>query len=150
MKLYVASSWRNPHQPNVVKWFKAWGYDVYDFRQPVPGDNGFHWSEVDHDWQNWTLRRYVEQLNHPIAESGFGKDFNAMKWADACLLVLPCGRSAHLEAGWFVGQGKPCVVYSPSEVDVVPELMYKMCTGIVDTLSAAHGIFQPLFVGAKI
>jgi hypothetical protein len=41
---------------------------------------------------------------------------------------MPCGRSAHLEAGYFVGAGKPLyiVIYDPCE----PELMYKMATQI--------------------
>ena len=28
------------------------------------------------------------------------------RWDDTFVLVLPCGRSAHLELGWAVGQGK--------------------------------------------
>ena len=28
---------------------------------------------------------------------------------------MPCGRSAHLEAGWSVGQGKPTCFFFPTE-----------------------------------
>ncbi len=46
-------------------------------------------------------------------------------WADACVLLLPCGRSAHLELGWFVGQGKAtCILHSHEMME--PELMSKM------------------------
>ena len=53
-KIYVASSWRNERQPILVEILRANGHEVYDFRNPKEGDNGFHWSEIDEDWQQWT------------------------------------------------------------------------------------------------
>jgi hypothetical protein len=38
MRVYVASSWRNPWQPNVVGLLRSLGHKVYDFREPIPGD----------------------------------------------------------------------------------------------------------------
>ena len=70
-------------------------------------------------------------LKHPIAEEGFYLDFSAMEWADACVLVLPAGRSANIEAGWFVGAGKLLIVYIPEPIE--PDLMYKMADKIVTT-----------------
>ena len=29
---------------------------------------GFQWSDIDHNWQNWTTEQYREALNHPIAQ----------------------------------------------------------------------------------
>lgn len=80
-KIYVASSWRNSHQPAVVQALRADGHDVYDFRNPAPGD------------------------------------------CDCCVLVLPCGRSAHLELGYAIGAGKPTFILL---AEGEPELMYKM------------------------
>lgn len=105
-RIYLASSWRNPAQPAMVASLRERGHDVYDFRHPRYGDNGFHWSEIDDDWRRWTAGAYIHALGDPIAERGFHSDFDAMKWADTCVLLLPCGRSAHLEAGWFVGNGR--------------------------------------------
>jgi len=51
MSIYVASSWRNTHQPSVVAALREAGHDVYDFRNPRPGDHGFHWSMIDPDWK---------------------------------------------------------------------------------------------------
>jgi len=87
-------------QADVVKALHLDGHLVYDFKNPRPGDCGFSWSEIDPQWQKWTAKQYVAVLDHPIAKRGFASDFNAMKWADTFLLVLPCGRSAHLELGW--------------------------------------------------
>jgi len=127
MKIYVASSWRNDHQPAVVKSLQAVGHDIYDFRHPSPENDGFHWSEIDEFWQDWLPDQYFDSLKHPLAVNGFRFDMDAMEWADACVLVMPCGRSAHLELGWFVGQGKrTCILHDPHD-PVEPELMAKMC-----------------------
>lgn len=127
-KIYVASSWRNKFQPEVVQELKNEGFEVYDFRNPKEGDNGFAWSDIDPDWENWSTKEYAEALKHPIAQAGFDNDFNAMKWADTCVMVLPCGRSANTEAGWMKGMGKEVYVLSPTKQE--PELMYKIYDGI--------------------
>ena len=38
--------------------------------------------------------------------------------------MLPCGRSAHTEAGWMKGSGKKVIVYIPEMQEA--ELMYKL------------------------
>lgn len=129
MKIYVASSWRNQHQPGVVEFLRNLSHDVYDFRNPTEGDGGFHWKEIDGGWKNWSTAGYLHALTHPIAESGFAKDMNALKACEACVLVGPCGRSAHLEFGWAVGAGRKTVIYLPEEQE--PELMYKMAAAVV-------------------
>ncbi len=48
-----------------------------------------------------------------------------MQWAEVGVMVMPCGRSAHLEAGYFVGARKPLLIILS---DAEPELMYKMGT----------------------
>jgi hypothetical protein len=110
MRIYVASSWRNPHQPDVVKALRAAGHEVYDFRNPGPGKRGFAWSELDPDWLSWDAARYREALRHPVAQAGFASDHGGMEWADAFVMVLPCGRSAHLELGWACGRGKRTMI----------------------------------------
>ena len=71
-------------------------------------------------------------MNHPLAEKQFQADLKALEWADACVLVLPCGRSAHTEAGWMAGRGKKVVVYIPKMEE--PELMYKLFDEVVGSL----------------
>ncbi len=136
-KIYVASSWRNTAQPEIVKALHFDGHSVYDFKNPRPGDCGFHWSAIDPKWQDWTPAQYRDALDHPIAKSGFASDFNAMKWADTFLLVLPCGRSAHLELGWACGQGKQTLILLDK---MEPELMTKMVDHICTTLNECREI----------
>lgn len=122
MKIYLASSWRNQYQTAALASLRSYGYEVYDFKNPAPGNNGFGWRQtIDRPIQ--TAADLIEALGHPRAQQGFEFDFRAMKWADVCVLLLPCGNSAHLEAGWFAGQGKPVAVLCPELRE--PELMYK-------------------------
>lgn len=133
-RVYVASSWRNDIQPAVVAACRAAGHEAYDFRNPRPGDHGFHWSEIDHAWKTWNRETYRNALAHPVAEAGFASDWNAMEWADSCILVMPCGRSAHIEAGYFRGAGKRLVILL---ADGEPELMYKMADHLALTVDEA-------------
>lgn len=133
MRIYVASSWRNDRQPQVVASLREHGHEVYDFKNPTENDKGFHWSEIDSKWNQWTLSEYLSGLSHPLAVSGFNRDWKAMQWASCCVLVLPCGRSAHLEAGWFVGNGKPLLILTDK---IEPELMYKMADSIHENIES--------------
>lgn len=136
-RIYVASSWRNPHQPAVVADLRSDGHEVYDFRNP-PNGTGFGWKEIDPSWQSWTAEQYRNHLlTHPRAAQGYLSDFRAMEWADTCVLVLPCGRSAHLEGGWFAGRGKRLLILTRDGEE--PELMALManaiCTNIDELLT---------------
>lgn len=109
----------------VIQRLREDGHEVYDFKNPAPGNTGFAWSELDPDWLNWTPEQFIEHLEDPIARDGFKLDFEAMQGADVCVLLLPCGRSAHLEAGWFIGKGRFVAVLLDT-VGFEPELMYKL------------------------
>ena len=122
-KIYVASSWRNEDQQSVVTALKDVGHEVYDFKHPSVGDDGFHWSQIDSEWKSWTSKKLQLNLDHPIASNGFDSDFKSMEWADTCIYVLPCGRSASLEAGWFIGRGILSICLLD---DGEPDLMYKL------------------------
>jgi hypothetical protein len=51
---------------------------------------------------------------------------SALDWCDTCVLVLPCGRSAHLELGYAIGQAKTTAILHHPEQHMEPELMSKM------------------------
>ena len=132
MRIYVASSWRNVWFPEVVEALRGAGHDVYDFRNPPDGGTGFRWSDVDEGWLEWTPQQYRDNLEHPLAERQFANDIRAMEECDVCVLLLPCGRSAHTEAGWFAGNGKKVFLYIPERQE--PELMYKLFNGVCCSL----------------
>jgi len=139
MRIYVASSWRNQFQQEVVSLLRAEGYEVYDFRgegtgwgDGSAGPSGFAWSEVDPQWQSWPedIPRYLRGLKHPRAVEGFNRDMDALLRCDACILVNPCGQSAHAELGWACGDGKATAVYCPAIRE--PDLMVKMADLVTD------------------
>lgn len=130
--IYIASSWRNKYYPEVIKRLHQEGFPMYDFRNPPHGDTGFHWTDVDENAPNWTFEEYEKGLSHPLAERQFAADLEALQQADTCVLVLPCGRSAHTEAGWMAGAGKRVIAYVPEMVE--PELMYKLFDRVVGSL----------------
>lgn len=134
LKIYVASSWRNAEHPAVVAALRAEGHEVYDFRNPAPGNTGFKWAAIDPDWLNWTPEQFIlRALPHPISQDGFAHDKGALDWCDTCVLVLPCGRSAHLEAGYAAGQGKR-VIFLLRPDGFEPELMYLLGSGCVASM----------------
>jgi hypothetical protein len=128
-RIYAASSWLNPYQQSIVQLLRGVGHEVYDFKNPFNGRPGFAWSEIDSNWQSWSAKKYRDVLTtSPIAAAGYVSDLRAMEWADTCLLILPCGRSAHLEAGWFTGRGKRCLILTRDGEE--PELMALLATDI--------------------
>jgi hypothetical protein len=142
--IYVASSWRNMMQQATVHTLRAAGFEVYDFRNP-PNGAGFGWEQIGlehsaslHDDITKVLDvsytdDFLESLQHPRAIEGFNADMDALKNCDICVLVLPCGKSAHLELGWAAGAGKRTCIYA-TEVVITPELMYKVCDHIAPNM----------------
>lgn len=140
LRIYVASSWRNlAIYPTVVNRLREDGYEVYDFKNPGEGKRGFGWGEIalawgqerDH-WKKWTTQEYLQALEHPIAQQGFKNDMDALQACEVCVLVLPCGRSAHLEAGWASGAGKKTLVLWNEGEEA--ELMNRMHHGVYGSL----------------
>lgn len=131
-KIYVASSWRNKFQPEVVSILRKNSHSVYDFRNP-PNNSGFGWEALEIGDKPWSVETYKRALNHPIACQGYLADMRGMIWADVCVLVLPCGRSAHLEGGWFAGNGKRLIILTQDGEE--PELMALMATDICSKMT---------------
>lgn len=139
-RVYVASSWRNQYQPAVVKDLLVNNHEVYDFRNP-PGKAGFQWKDVEEGWQSWSMEQYRRLLQtHRDAAFGFVADYRGMQWADTCLLVLPCGRSAHLEAGYFNGASKRLIILIPEPIE--PDLMYLMAQHICLSMEEVLKVLQ--------
>ena len=86
------------------------------------------------DWED--VEEYLRMIEHPRAIEGFHADFDAMQRADTFVMVLPCGKSAHLELGWAIGAGKRTAILLEDPVE--PELMYRcadyLATSLFDLL----------------
>lgn len=106
MNIYVASSWRNQLQPQIVEDLRSFGHTVYDFRNTKEGGGAFNWDAIDPRWEHWNNAQFLEALYHPLAVEAFENDIDALQRADAVVMVMPCGDSSHLELGYAVGVGK--------------------------------------------
>lgn len=145
MKIYVASSWRNKQQQELVRLLREDGHDVYDFRNQ---ESAFSWSQIASWWRNWTARDFIEALSHPLARRGYASDMRALTDCNLCILLLPCGRSAHLELGFASGRGTKTAILMDNGYE--PELTYLMADYIcttTDELRAWIKNFSPFTYG---
>jgi hypothetical protein len=141
MRIYLATSWRNTDQGRALGLLREVGHDVYDFKNPAPGSQGFSWSEIDPNWRKWTADEYRRGLQHPIAERGYGHDIRALRACEACVLLLPSGRSASFELGYAMGNGaKGYVVQIDGGIE--PELMYRDAE-ILTSFEELREVFRP-------
>lgn len=126
MNFYIIGSLRNPEVPRVAAALRAEGHDAYDdWYSPGP--------EADDHWQAYEAQRgrsYIEALNGWHAKHVFEDDKKHIDAADAGVLVLPAGRSAHLEAGYLVGRGRPVYILLPAEPDRY-DIMYRFATAVL-------------------
>ena len=126
MKIYVASSWKNKHQPEVVDRLRNEGHEVYDFKDAA---NAFDWRNLNFvgGWNPDSCRQVLE---HSQVRRAFTADMQALRLCELCVIVTPCGNSAHMEAGWAVGANKKLIIYY-AEGTNSPDVMHLMADAVV-------------------
>jgi len=118
-KVYIASSWKNAENVRLIAdLLRKNNVQVDDFTDDSRGRYVFSYLDLpEHDKING-----IDFLTLDQAKRAFIEDKKMIDWADAVLLLLPCGRSAHLEAGYAVGMGKHLIIlgeFPPGEFDVM-------------------------------
>ena len=140
-KIYLIGSLRNPQIPHIANELRAVGYDVFDdWFAPGP--------EADDYWQKYETARgrtYKEALEGYAAKHVFKFDFHHLQKANIGILVLPTGKSGHLEFGWMVGKGKPGYILFGTGEPERWDVMYQFANGVffsmeelIDTLTTEH------------
>ncbi len=71
-------------------------------------------------------------LKEEIVKRAFEEDRKWLDWADICILVLPAGNSAHLEAGYAKGSGKKLVIYRKDFPEGEFDVMYGFADMVTD------------------
>ena len=135
-RIYISSSWRNEAHQKLVALLREKGHKVYDFQHPEGRNDRNVWEGVSASLNLSTAYHqgiltgddYDRMLIKKDVSDRFNDHFNAMIDADTCVLLLPCERSSHVEAGYMAGVGKRVFVYDTS-VHVKPELMYLIFDG---------------------
>lgn len=125
MNIYLIGSLRNPLIPEVGNTLRELGYEVFD-------DWFAAGERADDSWQSYETyrgRTYKEALAGYAAQHVFALDYTHLNRADIGILVLPAGKSGHIELGYLAGRGKITYVL----FDRVPDrydVMYNFATGV--------------------
>lgn len=127
--IYLIGSLRNPRVPEVANILRADGHYVYD-----------DWYATSEDADDWWKRyeqgrghSFVEALNGWAATHVYLNDKQHLDELNTGVLVMPCGKSAHLELGYMIGQKKDGYIL----LDEDPErydCMYKFAAGVYQKL----------------
>lgn len=113
MKLYMASSWKNEEAAiSLARVLRGHGHEVDCFCEPGRGRFVFHWSKIVNDPDELQQLDSKSFLADARTQRAFLEDKKWLDWCGGVVLLLPAGRSAHLEAGYAVGQGKPVWAWS--------------------------------------
>lgn len=152
MRIYVASSWRNPDQPVVVERLRAAGHHVFDFRQ----NGDFSWRDVGTslwgdgplaDPRRWDVARTRAALRHPVARPRFEDDLGGIFWADVVVAVQPFGVSTALELGFARGLGKLAMVLmrgadvDERNLELMLNIADGLCTSVGELVEALFSAF---------
>ena len=132
-RIYVASSWRNQHQQKLVKLLRENKHKVYDFTQPGGEAKPNVWDEIKLDHDSCSQAEYAKAMTDEKVVQRFSEHLEALTDADTCILLLPCGRSAHSEAGFMAGLGKRVFVFN-NDNEIKPELMYLLYDGYTNNI----------------
>ena len=100
--IYLIGSLRNPEVPRIANQFRELGIEVFD-------DWYSAGPEADDKWKEYEIgrgRSYAEALQGFAAQHVFEFDRTHLERADTVVLILPAGKSGHLELGWALGRGK--------------------------------------------
>lgn len=128
MRVYLISSLRNAGVIDHAEALRVHGHEVFDSWYAAG-------PEADDYWQKYVTARglsYEEALREFAAQHVFNFDKTHLDRADAVVLLMPAGKSGHLELGYAIGKGKRGFIL----LDKVPDrfdVMYAFCERVCET-----------------
>lgn len=127
--VYLIGSLRNEQVPIIGDELRKAGLEVFDEWYSAG-------PEADDHFKKYHKERgtaYDKALKGYAAKHIFDFDKRHLDRCDASILVLPAGRSGHLELGYTIGCGKPAYVLMDTDADRW-DLMYQFATGMYFTV----------------
>lgn len=125
-RIYLIGSLRNPAVPAIAWQLRQAGHEVFD-------DWFAAGPEADDWWQRYEQKNrghtFSEALKGHAAQHVFHHDKRHLDRCDTAVLVLPAGKSGHLELGYMIGQGKPGYILLDKEPERY-DVMYCFATGV--------------------
>lgn len=129
LRLYLIGSLRNPQVPVIAAAIRQLGFEVID-------DWFAAGPEADDYWQKYEKGRghsLPEALEGRAARNVVQFDKKNIDRSSIAVLLMPAGKSGHLELGYACGFGLKTFVL----MDIEPErfdVMYALCTGLYMSL----------------
>lgn len=123
--VYLIGSLRNEKIPQLGVSLREAGLEVFD-------DWFAAGPEADDYWQKYEKlrgRKYEDALYGYAARNTFRFDYSHLHRVDCVVLVLPAGRSGHLELGFASGLGKRSYVLFDAEPERW-DVMYQFATRV--------------------
>lgn len=136
--IYLIGSLRNPAVVQVGQRLRQDGHHVFDDWMAAG-------PEADDKWKLYEQQRgrsYIEALNGEAAHHVFEFDKSHLQACNTGVLMLPAGKSGHLELGWLLGRGTPGYVLLDPSVDRW-DVMYKFATKVCATLEDLSATLKP-------
>jgi hypothetical protein len=133
MKIYIASSWKNQSIVlRLAETLEREGFEVDAFCRSTDKRYSFHWSELVDGEKDLLRYDALSFLEDSRVQRAFREDKRWLDWSNCVIMVMPCGRSSHLEGGYAKGQGKRLFLwgeFAKGEFDV----MYGLADGLYPT-----------------
>lgn len=127
MKIYIASSWKMKEGCRILATnLRLRSHTVDLFCEEPPRRTVFNFADILSKTKDHTG---ISVLKEPMIVDAFKQDKKWIDWADAIILVLPSGRSAHLEAGYAKGKGKHLWIIGDFPIGEF-DLMYGFADGL--------------------
>lgn len=133
--IYIIGSMRNPQIPVVAGALRAIGWDAYDDWHSSGPESDDHWMA----YEAARGRTYREALAGVHAQNVFDLDKRHLDRCDACVLVMPAGKSGHLELGYMRGRNKPGYILlagEPERYDIMSLFATKIFTSLDEMVEA--------------
>ena len=126
--VYLIGSLRNREVQGVAASLRKVGYTVWDDWQAVGPDADDWWR----DYEQAKGHNFSKALEGISAQNTYHFDKAYIDLADMGILVMPAGRSGHLELGYMQGQGKPTYILLDKEPERY-DVMAQFATGVCST-----------------
>lgn len=133
-KIYLVGSLRNPRIPDIANKLRDDGHDVFD-------DWYGAGETADDSWRAYEKARgrsYAEAIEGKAATNICEFDRCNIMASDTVILILPAGRSGHMEIGFAAGAGKRTHILLDADYDRW-DVMYRLTDGVwshIDPLRA--------------
>lgn len=113
---FVSGRYRNKENVlNLTKRLREKGKTAYCFVESAASVKNVGGIHADSEAAMQQFENLPDWWNNENVREVFDTDFDAQKNATNFILLLPAGKSAHIEAGIAYGLGKHCIVVGKQE-----------------------------------